>query len=375
MFLRRLLLACLLPALLLTSGCRAKTAEKPGTLFEWTEEHRGRTVSLDISLPVKALPDSQPLVLFVPAALDYEHLSASNRNHGSFFNILDFYLNNAGISLARFTSGQASTRRAGQDPRTLRKLLSAAVLGLSEEGYSPLILAAQGSAALPVLATLPADRVAGAVLLAPVQSPFPEILRWRLLDWPREQFFRCFDIDGDGQVLATEFAEDPYRDRQRGYTNTAYTDFDSNKDGRVTGEDFLKSGTPAWEALQTAIKSGDSKKLAELDYGPEAPLWLQTLFHEQLTNRTYLSNLYQSIRKPLFIVHGTEDSIIPVAESLALKKRLGQQSNVQFAIFPVHDHYLNLDEYAQTGQLTTGLHGLIDAFFSAVRAGTNQQSL
>jgi pimeloyl-ACP methyl ester carboxylesterase len=268
-----------------------------------------------------------------------------------FLEPFDRYLNNAGISLLRFT-------QAGRGPADLASVLRecrALLTVLRERGHR-ITLLTFGSAARAGLTLAAEDATLQLVLVGPPARPYLEVLRWRLLEEPNRHFAGCFDIDGDGRVTRDEFGQDIYRVRNEFYRGVDFSRLDRDGNGVITAADFTLANRERWTILAAALTAGKEDARAAAILGPAESLrWAASL-----TASSTVAAL-RRLGRPVFILHGSDDRRIPAAES-----RLLQSLGIPGLVVHIeggHDHELNWNEYGRTGTIPGGLFQLLRVLF------------
>lgn len=339
----------LLSALLLSCG-----TPPPGTLTPVRYTHESGTRTAVASRPAKTLPGS-PLVLLLTPDLRFRTLRDTPVGRVPFLQLFDHYLNNAGISLLRFSQ----TGRKAADLASVVGECRALLAALRPEGRR-ITLLTFGSAAGAGLALAAADPALQLVMVGPPARPYRDVLRWRLLEEPDRHFAGCFDIDGDGRVTRDEFERDIYRVRNEFYRGIAFPTLDRDGNGVITAGDFAIANRARWTCLADALASGRDDRQAAALLGPEESLrWAASLVAARATTAESLRRL----GRPVWIIHGSDDRQIPAAESRRLAT-LGIPGLVVH-IEGGHDHELNWSEYARTGTVPAGLLRLLQLLFRA----------
>lgn len=339
----------LIPVLFLSCG-----TPPPGTLTPVRYTHESGIRTAMASRPAKTIPGS-PLVLLLTPDLRFRGLRDTPGGRVPYLQLLDHYLNNAGISLLRFSQAGRKAADLASVVGECRALLAA----LQPEGRR-ITLLTFGSAAAAGITLAAADPSLQLVMVGPPARPYREVLRWRLLEEPDRHFAGCFDIDGDGRVTRDEFEQDIYRVRDEFYRGVSFPALDHDGNGVITTGDFAIANRARWAILAAALASGRDDRQAAALLGPEESLrWAASL----VAARTNMADALRRLGRPVWILHGSDDRHIPAAESRLLAT-LGIPG-LSVHIEGGHDHELNWSEYGRTGTVPAGLLRLLQLLFRA----------
>jgi len=237
----------------------------------------------------------------------------------------------------------------------VRDLMSAIEVVRKQKGVDTsqifLIGASEGTLLAAEAASRVPKQVKGLMLYGVLTSNMRENYKYLVTDGAYVAYLTYFDSDKDGKISTEEFEQDRAGFRKRSLPGIKFSVFDRNGDGVFTVDERreLSAGlvkaadTENWEVLNSWLKVSAAVATPKgwfQDHFAHKPIW------------EFLSKLNQ----PIGFFQGAKDSSVPIAGVHALEERAKQagKKNWEFYYFDNLDHSLNIGVYFYNGKIPDG---------------------
>lgn len=370
----RLPLACCSGFTLQAAAMKSKTTEIPFTSYD-RHEMFGK-----LTIPTSA--GTHPLVIYVQTA---EGMTVDMKRHKSrteTFNYFDLYREKLPEMNVAFFSYEGRGIRMGDKPpryetinwdiyntstleNKVRDVMSAVELVKKQPGIDPSRIFLMGASEGTLLAAEAAARmpkqIRGLILYGVLTSNMRENFKYIVTDGSFLSWRGNFDSDKDGRVSKQEFEADPNKFRERALKNEPFKTLDTNGDGFFTVEELVALSAPL-RKLRDAVDSENYEVLnewARTSAGVSTPKdWFKDQFaHQPIW--TFLAKLNIAIG----CFQGSADAMVPIdgVRKLEEQAKKAGKSKMEFHYFENLDHSLNVGEYFVNGTIPAG-HKAIFAF-------------
>ena len=213
-----------------------------------------------------------------------------------------------------------------------------------------------------ILAAMTAERnkdVKALLLVGYVNDNLFDVIKWQYSGISTMiKFCRHFQPK-DNQVITREEYESTSESATMGRQllgGVSFEQFDQNKDGKLTAEDFAVINRPLHARFMEAVEKNDDDWIWQ-HYFHTTTAWLKAHFKLE-PNKTRLLRL----TIPIYVFHGDMDGSCPVEGVYAIQSRFAEakKANLRCFVFKNHSHDLNYLQWARTKVISEGLQKVLE---------------